>query len=321
MNKDNTEKLFVKIGGIRQGMFIKEDNSDKPILLYIHGGPCFPNYFLFEKYNPGLEKYFKVCYWEQRGGGLSYSKDVNIKTITFDQLTLDAIEVTNWLRKRYNCDKIYLMAHSGGTPIALMAAKKHPELYYAYMAMAQITNQRKSEEMAIKYMIDKSTQMGDKKAINRISKYFDNSGKIDVDNFFKSSERDEYMHSMGIGTMRNMKSVISGVFIPSLLSRSYTIGEKWKLWKSKFSFLPKTGLHKELLSKDFTSDIDSLDIPIYFFVGKYDYTVNYILTEAYYQNVKAPKKGLFVFENSAHSPLFEEPNKFLDIIKRHVLTN
>jgi pimeloyl-ACP methyl ester carboxylesterase len=116
-----SEKIYIAIGGVKQGMFIRSKNTDNPVLLFVHGGPGFPNYFLFEKYNPGLEDYFTVCYWEQRGGGLSYTPEVTMESMTLEQLTSDAIEVTNYLRERFEKDKIYIMAWSGGTTIALPA--------------------------------------------------------------------------------------------------------------------------------------------------------------------------------------------------------
>lgn len=101
-----SEKTFVTIGGVKQGMFIRTRSSDNPVLLFLHGGPGFPNYFLFEKYKPDLEDFFTVCYWEQRGGGLSWS---------------------------------------GGTTIALPAVSKAPEIFHAYIAMGQIARQSESE--------------------------------------------------------------------------------------------------------------------------------------------------------------------------------
>lgn len=45
--------------------------------------------------------------------------------------------------------------------------------------------------------------------------------------------RDEAMHSLGIGTTHNMKSVITGVFLASWLCREYTLGEKLNIWRGK----------------------------------------------------------------------------------------
>jgi hypothetical protein len=39
-----SEKIFIEINGIRQGIFIKSNNSENPVLLYLHGG--MPDYFL-----------------------------------------------------------------------------------------------------------------------------------------------------------------------------------------------------------------------------------------------------------------------------------
>lgn len=36
------EKLFVEINGVKQGMFLECDNAEKPVLLYLHGGPGSP---------------------------------------------------------------------------------------------------------------------------------------------------------------------------------------------------------------------------------------------------------------------------------------
>ena len=66
-----SEKTFIRIGGVKQGMIIRGKKLTNPVLLYVHGGPAFPNYFLVDKFKPGLEDLFTVCYWEQRGGGLS----------------------------------------------------------------------------------------------------------------------------------------------------------------------------------------------------------------------------------------------------------
>lgn len=314
-----SEKIFVEIGGVQQGMFIMSKNIENPVLLYVHGGPAFPNYFLIDKYKPGLEDYFTVCYWEQRGGGLSFTPEVSLESMNFEQLTFDAIEVTNYLRKRFSKDKIYIMAHSGGTPIALKAVYKSPELYVAYMAMAQITNQKESEKIAYKYMIDEFSRKGNKKDESDLKKFDVLKSDSNIMPFYKSVIRDKTMHELGIGTMHNMNSIFWDIFIPVWTCKAYTLTEKINIWKSKFSFLPKTNLIKELLSIDFTQEIGKIEIPVYFFSGKYDLTVNVDLSRAYYKKLKAPKKGFYTFSKSAHSPLFEEPDRFKEILENDIL--
>ena len=62
-----SEKIFIDINGVQQGMFIKSRDVTHPVLLYLHGG--MPDYFLTQKYPTGLEDDFTVVWWEQRGSG------------------------------------------------------------------------------------------------------------------------------------------------------------------------------------------------------------------------------------------------------------
>lgn len=314
-----SEKTVVKIGNVKQGMFIKSKNTNNPILLYIHGGPAFPNYFLIDKFKPELEDNFTVCYWEQRGGGLSYTPEVSIESMNFMQLMYDAIEVTNYLRKRFNKEKIYILAHSGGSTIALMAVQKAPELFHAYIAIAQITNQTESEKIAYQYMLKHYLNAGNKKALIKLKKYNVLDSDSNVIPFFKSVTRDQYMHELGIGTMHNMNSVFWDIFVPVWKCNAYTLKEKINIWKSKFSFLPKTNLINEEFATDFALKITKIDIPIYFFSGKFDLTVNINLSKSYYKKLNAPLKGFYTFNKSAHSPIFEEPLLVKQIIEKDIL--
>lgn len=314
-----SEKIFIPIGGVKQGMFIRSKNIDNPVLLFIHGGPGFPNYFLFEKFNPELENYFTVCYWEQRGGGLSYNTELTIESITLKQLASDAIEVTNYLRERFSKDKIYILAWSGGTTIALPAVAKSPELFHAYIAMGQLTNQSESERIAYRFMLEHLTELNDKQSLKNLKKYRDLETESDLIAFYNSGTRDNLMHKLGIGTMRSMKSVFKDIFLPVWTCRAYTLKEKYNIWKSKMFFLPETNLKNETLTTNFTEVYPKIDVPIYFICGKYDLTVNVDLSRDYYNRLNAPIKGFYTFENSAHGPLFEEPERFREILEKDVL--
>ncbi len=46
---------------------------------------------------------------------------------------------------------------------------------------------------------------------------------------------------------------------------------------------------------------------------------SYALAKDYLEQLQAPTKGFYTFEHSAHSPLFEEPEKFGRILLRDVL--
>lgn len=314
------EKTYVTIGGVKQGMFIKGKNINNPVLLFLHGGPGMPTYFLTKQYPTGLEDNFTVCYWEQRGAGISYSPDLKAGDITVEQYISDAIEVTNYLRERFGKDKIYLLGHSWGSFIGLQAAAKEPELYYAYIGISQITNQTESEKLAYQWMMNQYTAAENKSMADKLKQYpvlEDNSSILP---WFKSSVRDAAMHELGIGTMHNMKSVESGIFLPFLGTQEYTLGEKYTTFFVAKPFLrEKTNLVDRLFSTDLTVKVPKLEIPIYFFSGSYDLTVNHDLNKTYFEKLEAPLKGYYTFSQSAHSPMHEEPGRFIDIMVKDVL--
>jgi pimeloyl-ACP methyl ester carboxylesterase len=235
------------------------------------------------------------------------------------QLASDAIEVTNYLRDRFHKDKIYIMAHSGGSAFAIQAVGDHPELYQAYIGISQITRQAESEKLAYRFMLDQYTSTGNKKMLREFEKYpiLENDSLLLP--FFNSILRDKSMHELGIGTMRNFQSIIRDVFFPVWLCRAYTLKEKFNIWKSKFTFINKTELRKQIINSDITVKITKLEIPVYFLSGKYDLTVNHDLSKEYLSKIESPVKGFYTFNNSAHSPMFEEPERFREILTRDIL--
>ena len=309
-----SEKIYVNINGAEQGMFIKSKDATNPILLFLHGG--IPFYFLTKKYPTGLEDYFSVVWWEQRGSGISYSSNIPPESLTLEQMISDTKEVTNYLRKRFGQDKIYLMAHSGGTFIGMHVAARAPELYHAYIGVGQMTDQFNSERLAYDYMLREYKAKGNKKMVQKLeSSPITLTGGIPT---YYLSVRDEAMHSLGIGTTHEMNSVIKDIFLPSLLSSEYTLTEKINTWRGK----ARSGVHvlwNTILVTDIAKEVPEVTIPVYFVHGIYDYTVSYTLAMDYFKKLKAPIKGFYTFQQSAHSPMLEEPERMRQILQADVL--
>lgn len=309
-----SEKIRVNINGVEQGMFIKGKNARNPVLLYLHGG--VPDYFLTERYLTGLDEYFTVVWWEQRGSGLSYRPDIPPETVNPEQLISDMVELTKYLRQRFGQDKIYLMGRSGGTFIGIQAAARVPEMYHAYIGVAQISNQLESERLAYDYMLQRFKDEGNTKMVQRLEEAPVRDSVPLPDSYLKV--RDVAMHQLGVGTTHDMTSIVTGLLLRSLLSREYTLSEKIGLWRGKI--FSGSRLWNTQLSTDLTKKVTRLELPVYFFHGVYDYTVSYPLAKSYFERLDAPVKGFYTFKQSAHSPLFEEPGKVGDILRADVLT-
>jgi pimeloyl-ACP methyl ester carboxylesterase len=309
-----SEKVRVEINGVEQGMFIKGKDVTKPVLLYLHGG--MPDYFLTPKYPTDLEEHFVVVWWEQRGIGISYSPDISRETLTVEQYIADTLAVTNYLRERFGREKIYLMGHSGGTFFGIQAAARTPELYYAYIGLAQMSDQLTSEVLAYDYMLAQFRENGDTKMVRKLEAApVTQSGGV-PDSY--RLVRDVAMHRLGVGTTHDMTSIVSGILLPSLQFREYTFNEKMNLWRGK----AQSGVSvmwEEVLVTDLAQQLPAIDLPVYFLHGIHDYTCAYSVARSYFEQLQAPVKGFYTFEQSAHSPMFEEPEKMLKILQEDVL--
>lgn len=317
------EKIKVEIGGIEQGMFIRGKDSNNPILLFIHGGPGVPEYFLNETYPTDLENHFTVCWWEARGGGLSYHHNLDGSNLTTRQLIEDTISVTEYLSNRFGKDKVYLMGHSFGTLIGIRAAAERPDLYYAYIGMAQAVGNdlggSASNTLTYKFMIDVFTSRNDYTSLKKLDRWSvkHEDGTITFNqNYF--GQLDDLKHKAGCGTMNSMDSVITGIFLPQMNSKCYTLPEKIDYWRGK-AFMRSTAVYEEFSSANLFEESLSFEIPIYFFSGTYDYTCPYPLSLKYFETLDAPLKGFYTFDNSAHSPLWEEPKRTINILVEDVL--
>jgi proline iminopeptidase len=79
----------------------------------------------------------------------------------------------------------------------------------------------------------------------------------------------------------------------------------------------------EMLGVNFFKEVPEVQIPVYFFTGRYDYGTPYELTERYFKVLKAPYKEIVWFENSCHYPNLAEPevfqNKLINVVLKNTL--
>ena len=122
--------------------------------------------------------------------------------MTLEQMISDTLEVTNYLRHRFGQEKIYLMGHSQGTFIGIQVAARAPELYYAYIGVAQISNQLKSERLAYEYMLQHFKKNGNLEMVRKLEAAPVTMTSGTPDTYL--TLRDEAMHSLGIGTTHDM---------------------------------------------------------------------------------------------------------------------
>lgn len=301
------------VGGVEQGMILKGRSDENPVLLFLHGGPGNPEYVLAKEADVGLEEVFTVCWWEQRGSGMSYSSEPG--PLTLEQMIEDTVEVTVYLMARFGEEKIYLMGHSWGTFLGMQTVAAHPELYHSFIGIGQISDQMRSEQLAYSYIQDSLKDKGDKKGLEKLRRHsLENHDDITADYLFL---RSSFLSEMGNGVTRIPQSKLK-LLLPIFAAHEYTLADKYGYAMGSLVSL-ESPANLSIYKSSLFEDIPKVSVPVYMFHGIHDMQVSYQLAKEYYQLLDAPLKRFYTFEKSAHSPFLEEPERFMEIVVRDVL--
>ena len=315
-----SEMKYVKIGGIEQFMLIRGKSKDNPILLILHGGPGTPETSPLRKYNSKLEEYYTVVYWEQRGAGKSFNKNIPDSSMTLDQFIEDTHELTSYLKEQFKKDKIFLLGHSWGTFLGVKTINKYPNDYHAYVGIGQVGDQSKSEKLSYQFVLKKATEMNNIEALkdlNEIGEFEFSNENFNLRSIMNwmTTER-KWVMKFG-GTTYNPDNFVDIVFFSILFDKEYTIGEKIKSFRG--AQLAVTHLFPVVINSNLSKTDSELEIPIYILQGINDYQACHSVAKEYFDSLKAPKKEFITFDKSAHMVPFEEPEKFNDIMINKVL--
>ncbi len=282
--KEVSVEEAVEVGGIQQWVSMEGTDDRNPVLLFLHGGPGNSAMGYAGKFTSELQKRFVVVMWDQRESGRTLDLSPTQEPLTLELMESDALEMINILRTRFSNDKIYLMGHSWGGFLGLRLAFAHPDLLHAYFAVSPMVNQLESERLALDWMMKEAEKRGDKEAIRELS-------LVQVP--FQTGEQ-LYYHRRWLAEGMGSKPP----------ARAFVVAWAHK-WLPLFNEASKVNLFRQA---------PEFNCPVYFFVGSKDYQTNFKLTEQYFRLVKAEKKQLFWFTNSAHNLNLTEPKKLQDLL-------
>lgn len=307
----------VTIGGVDQYLIIRGEDITKPVMLFLHGGPGSPEIAFMKHFNTDIEKDFVMVYWEQRGSGKSYSKNIPDESMNMEQFISDTRELSQYLLQRFNQDKIFIMGHSWGSLLGIMTAYAYPELFHAFFGVGQVAHQFKGEEVGFEWVVDQAHKNNDTKVINALAKLSFPDSKANNKQWLDYMTKQRlYVNKYGGGTTRDFTGLWP-LLSMVLKAKEYTLSDKLNYMRG--SLFSLNHMWNEVIHANLFNEIDSMQVPVYIFHGKYDYTTPYCVAKDFYEQLKAPEKAFYSFENSAHSPVMEEVDKFNAIVREMAL--
>jgi len=299
------ELVTVPLGGHDQALMIRGRSSDSPVLLYLAGGPGGTDLGAMRA-DTGLEQHFVVVTWDQRGTGKSYPALDPVETLTLEQMVADTVELTHYLRDRFDEDKIYLVGNSWGTILGVLAVQQHPELYHAYVGTGQMVSPRETDVMFYEDTLAWAEKGGNAELVATLQQ----SGPPPYDNLLDYEPVISYEHDWNpYPELDGSKEMPFNLFVPENSLMDRINGMRGLL--DTYSVL-----YPQLQDIDFRGDVPSLDVPVYVVTGAHEARGRAVLAQEWFDRLDAPYKEMVTFEHSGHRPPFEEPAAFVSVMTR-----
>jgi proline iminopeptidase len=312
------EVAMVPIGGMSQGVLMRGQSVDKPILLYLAGGPgqsSLPHpRVIFED----LERDFIVVAWDQRGTGKSYASLHPTSDITPEQAVADTIELTEYLCERFDEDKIYLLGESYGTILGVLTVQQRPDLYHAFIGSGQMVNIAETDRRIYHGLLAHADQTGNAPLAAAMRTYGEPPySDIPYANGFVMGQYDRLYQPYTPPQSYIERGTKSGLDQFGLIGTEYTVVEKVNVLRGLIDMF--SIMYPQLQGLDLRRDAVRLEVPVYMMDGQAELAARRDLALEWFALLDAPQKRMFSYENAAHAVAFEQYEAFHRILLDTIL--
>ena len=216
--------------------------------------------------------------------------------MTVEQMVSDAVEVTNYLRTRFDERKIYVVGNSWGTILGVLAAQQHPELYHAFIGSGQMVSPVDTDRMFYEDTLAWARRTGDAALVDDAAHQRSAALRRPLavrDRALARARLESLSGHGGIpGEGRDARQHLRRGIRPD--------GEAAHLPGFMDTFAV---LYPQLHGIDFREQVASLEIPVYLVQGAHEARGRAVLADEWFAQLDAPDKQRIVFARSGHKAL------------------
>jgi pimeloyl-ACP methyl ester carboxylesterase len=303
------ELATVRLGGADQAVMIRAADPDKPVLLYLSGGPGQSDLAFARVLLEPLTADFVVAVWDQRGSGRSYAALDPTSSLTLEQAVADTVELSEYLRDRFSEQRIYLLGESWGTTLGVLAAQDRPDLFHAYIGSGQMVSQRETDRAIWRDLLAHANRTGNADLYDQIltlgePPYRDTPWANSVVMGYYPLLETPYTPPAAYVDRGNG----SGVGPYGVLASEYSFIDKVNVIRGLVDMFSL--MYPQLQGIDLRTDVTALEVPVYVLDGAHELTGRRDLAHEWFEGLTAPHKQLITYKDAGHSVVFEEADPF-----------
>ena len=303
------EHFLLPVNGTELDVRIVGDRPRNPVILFLHGGPGFPNrHEVLTACRPLLPYATLVCY-DQRGAGRSYRDD---DRLSLSLLIDDAAAVTAYLHDRFPDAPMVLMGHSFGGMLAILLLQKVPLPFSGLIVSGLLTDVAENELGCYRFVTEEAARRGDLHASVRLSAVEPPAGGV----YRRLADMETvaaYVRRYGGDRYGRHVGLFLSTILPLFSSREYRLSDFARYRRG--IYLSTIALWREIAAVDLRKEAPALPVPLLVTGGKYDRNTPAEAAKPWYNTVEAPKKRWVEFPHSAHAPYVEEPALWCETVR------
>lgn len=301
------EVTHIPVNGQALGLMVRGQDVDAPVLLFLEGGPGGTALGAMRYAGAVLEERFVVATWDQRGTGTSVGAREPVATMTVENAVADTIAVTEYLRERFDQERIYLMGSSWGSTLGVLAAQARPDLYHAYIGTGQMVDQQETDRLMYAETLAYAERVGDDAFAARL-RQIGPPPYSDVLNYPLAITSNPDWDTFARGPDHDPRSS----YPASLFVSEYTLTQQVRGMGALIDTF--AAMYPQLQDVDFRRDVPRLDVPVYVVEGAYEAPGRRVLVDEWLATLEAPTVRLAVLPHSGHTPHLHEPSAFAAVV-------
>ncbi len=292
-------------------VWVKGNKASNTFIILLHGGPegGSSQYYTVFPSHQKIEEHFAIVYWDQRMCGMSQGNP-SMDDATLEQFTEDLDKLVSVINEKYDRPQLFLMGHSWGGALGTNYLLQHQAKIKGWIEVdgghSWTAANALSRAATVQYAQQKVDAKEEADFWNFALDWYEEHPVVGIN---------DNAHYSFVGAAHgydyNPESDSLSVPFTDLLFFS-PISTAYFFVPYHFSFLDK-GLALQ-------DRLPEITVPTLLCWGKHDGVFPLPIADDTYNRLGTPKedKHLHVFEQSAHSPNYEQPTEFARTVIRFV---